>query len=110
MISQIKSLLRISALGLLLASGAGCAIGPVNGVLVTVNQFAGEFNPANDVAFAKEATGCQHLILGLVSFGTAGAGSIAKQAGIKRIAIIDHSTINVLQIVYSRYCTTVVGE
>ncbi len=97
------------ALGIL-CSSAGCAVGPVNGILFTHNAFSGEFNHANNVAMTKEATGCQHQILGLVVFGSASAGQVAMDAGIKRIAIIDHSTLNILQIAYARYCTTVVGE
>lgn len=89
---------------------ANCAIGPVNGVLFTSNKFPGEINSANDVPSSKSGEGCQHLVLGLVSFGNAGAGSVALANGISRISTIDHSTLNVLQVVYSRYCTIVYGQ
>lgn len=104
--------IRIAIITVVLAASAlgNCAMGPVNGILFTSTSFAGEFNPANDVPFAKEATGCQHMILGLAAFGTAGAGKIAMDAGIKRIALVDHSAMHVLTIVYGRYCTRVVGE
>lgn len=88
----------------------GCAIGPVNGLLFTNNKFAGEFNPANDVAASKSAKGCIHYIAGGLAFGDASAGGIAKRNGITKIATVDHSTMNVLQIVYSSYCTIVTGQ
>lgn len=105
---------RLRRFGLLSAAMTlclnGCAVGPVNGILFSMNSFAGKFNPANDVPMTRSAKGCQHQILGLVAFGNASAGRIAREAGIKRIAIIDHSTINVLQFAYGQYCTRVVGE
>jgi hypothetical protein len=87
-----------------------CALGPVNGLIVTNNDFAGEFNPANDVNLTKSAESCQHTVLWLYAYGTASAGKIALDNGIQRIGIIDHSTVNVFQGLYSSYCTTVVGE
>ena len=89
---------------------SSCAVGPVNGYIFTSNKFAGSFNPANNVKSAKTAKGCQHLILGLFAFGDAGAGAVAKKAGIQKIATIDHSTTNVFQVLYSSYCTIVSGE
>ncbi|MCB1192379.1 MAG: TRL-like family protein [Leptospiraceae bacterium] len=86
-----------------------CAVGPVSGVLFTSNKFAGEINTTNVVPPFVTATGCQHSILGLVSFGNAGAGDIANNKGIQRIATIDYSTFSILQVVYSRYCTIVTG-
>ena len=87
-----------------------CALGPVNGILFTSNDFPGEFNPKNDVPQTKRGTGCIHQVLGLAAWGSAGAGKIAIDSGIQRIAVIDHSTMSVLSIVYSRYCTTVIGN
>ena len=95
---------------LILFSVNTCAVGPVNGGLFTYTKFPGEFNAANTVFPGKSGEGCQHLILGLVSYGTAGAGEIAMKSGIKKIAYVDHSTVNVLQVLYSRYCTIVWGE
>jgi len=87
-----------------------CAIGPVHGILFTSNRFAGETNPEGDVASVKTARGCQTQILGMAATGNSGAGQIAYNAGIKRIATIDHSTVSILMFVFSRYCTIVTGE
>lgn len=104
------SALMLSIGAFALTSGAGCAIGPVGGVLFTQNKFAGEFNSANDVQALKSGQSCQMTILRTVGFGDASAGTAAKQAGINRIASIDHSTMNVLGILYQNYCTIVTGE
>ncbi|MCE9500030.1 MAG: TRL-like family protein [Leptospira sp.] len=87
-----------------------CAIGPTHGMLFTNNDFPGEFNPANNVKSVKTGYGCQISILGLVSVGNAAAGQIAFDSKIERIATIDHSTINVLSVLFARYCTIVTGE
>ncbi|MCC6274819.1 MAG: TRL-like family protein [Leptospiraceae bacterium] len=89
---------------------ANCAIGPTHGLLVTINKFPGEFNPGNDVSSTKSATGCQHSILGLIAWGSAGVGRIAKDNGILRVSTVDHSTLNILSVVYSNYCTTIWGD
>lgn len=86
-----------------------CAVGPVSGLLFTSNKFAGEINTTNMVPPFVSATACQHSFLGLVSFGNAGAGEIANNKGIQRIATIDYSTFSIMQILYSRYCTIVTG-
>lgn len=92
-----------------------CATGPTHGILYTNTKFPGEFNPANDVRVTKTAEGCNHQILTLFTIGDSGAGTIAKENGIERIATIDHSTITVLDFfglvsVYRSYCTIVSGD
>lgn len=87
-----------------------CAIGPTHGYILTSTKFAGTFNPENNVKATKEGTGCQFTVLYLFSFGDAGAGSVAKQNGISKIATIDHSTLSFLTGVYRSYCTIVYGE
>ncbi len=87
-----------------------CATGPTHGFIFTNNDFPGEFNPNNDVKAVKSAEGCQHAILGLVTLGDAGAGQVAKDNKIERIATIDHSTISFLTGIYRSYCTKVTGE
>ncbi len=104
-------ILRLIVLSLVFfAAGAGCAVGPVNGLVFSSTSFPGEINPANDVSPKKSGQGCERMFLGLIAFGNAGAGDIANENGIKRIASVDHSTTNFLQIVYSSYCTIVQGE
>jgi len=93
----------------LLGSCIMLPVGPVGGIVFTSTKFAGEVNPANDVEAVKSATGCQQNILFLVTWGDAGAGDIAYENGIKRIATIDHSTKNFIYI-YREYCTIVTGE
>ncbi|MCB1158067.1 MAG: TRL-like family protein [Leptospiraceae bacterium] len=87
-----------------------CAIGPTHGLLFTSNSFAGEYNTNNDVEYKKEATGCQKMILGIVSFGDAQAGSVAKANNITRIASIDYSTMSIFTYLYSDFCVIVSGE
>lgn len=87
-----------------------CAIGPTHGFIFTNNTFAGEFNTTNDVKSLKEGSGCERQFLTLAAFGDAEAGSIAKANNITRISTIDHSTMSVLSILYSDYCTIVRGE
>ncbi len=87
-----------------------CGVGPVGALLFTNNKFAGQVNPNNDVGTTRVGEGCMHQVLGLASWGNAGAGNIAQSNGISRIATIDHSALNVLMFVYSQYCTIVTGE
>lgn len=83
--------------------------GPVNGYLISKIEFPGEFNQNNDVKADKKAEGCLNQVFFLVMWGDAAAGSIALENGIRKVARIDHSTINVLGL-YSRYCTIIRGE
>jgi hypothetical protein len=87
-----------------------CAIGPTHGFFYTSTKFPGEFNPHNDVPRTKSATGCQYNYLGIIVTGEAAAGEIALKNGIKRIAVIDHSTKSILTFVYATFCTTIYGE
>ncbi|MCB1321887.1 MAG: TRL-like family protein [Leptospiraceae bacterium] len=103
-------LVFISLLCIGITSLTGCVIGPVHGIGATYVNFPGEFNPQNDVAMEVEAMGCQHQILGLIAFGDAGAGEIALDNRIERIAIIDHQAVNLWSGIYTRYCTIIVGE
>ncbi|MCG6146915.1 TRL-like family protein [Leptospira levettii] len=88
----------------------GCAVGPTHGYIVTETQFPGTFNPENNVKADKEAKGCQYTVLYLVTYGDAGAGSIAFKNGITKIATIDHSTFSLFSGLIRNYCTFVVGE
>jgi hypothetical protein len=92
----------------------GCAIGPTHGILFTSTKFAGEFNANNDVKVTKSGEGCMHHILSLITFGNTGAGQVAKDNSIERIATVDHSTLSILSFsyysLYRNYCTIVSGE
>ncbi|XDD46139.1 TRL-like family protein [Leptospira sp. WS39.C2] len=87
-----------------------CAVGPTHGYIVTETQFPGTFNPENNVKADKEAKGCQYTVLYLVTYGDAGAGSVAHKNGITKIATIDHSTFSLFSGLIRNYCTFVVGE
>jgi TRL-like protein family len=69
-----------------------CAIGPTSGFIYTKNAFPGEFNSNNNVSVNKRAIDCQKSIFAIVAWGQAGAGRIAFENKIQRIATIDHST------------------
>jgi|JI8StandDraft_1071087.scaffolds.fasta_scaffold45104_4 hypothetical protein len=94
-------------IGLLLSS---CAIAPTHGLLVTKTEFAGEFNPENNVSSIRSGEGCQISFVGLVSFGKAGAGDIAREFGIQKISTVDHSFFGILYPTFGRFCTRVEGE
>jgi hypothetical protein len=91
-------------------SFGNCAIGPTHGFIWTDTRFPGEFNTENNIQSKKFGKGCLVNILGLVSFGNAGAGRVARENGISKIASIDHSFTGVLYPIYGRYCTIVGGE
>lgn len=108
--TKLVRLFRICSVASIVLVHCSCSTGPVSGLLFTKTQYAGEFNPANDVKFVKEGSSCQHQILGLVTLGSSGAGKTAMNAGIQKVALVDHSTLSILHIVYSQYCTHVYGE
>ncbi|MCB1193879.1 MAG: TRL-like family protein [Leptospiraceae bacterium] len=92
-----------------------CAIAPVHGFIYTHVKFPGEFNPYNDVKPQKHAEGCSRVILGLFGWGVSGVGDVAFENGIRKIAIVDHSSVSILQFgylpaIYLNYCTIVYGE
>ncbi len=87
-----------------------CAVAPTHGFFYTDTKFPGEFNPSNDVPPVRSAKGCQYSILGLFAFGNSGAGEVAKNSEIRRIATIDHSFTGVLFPVYGKFCTIVTGD
>lgn len=95
---------------LLLVTISNCSTGPVGSLLFTKTNFEGSSNFDSSVRSTKSATGCLHSVLGLVSWGNAGAGQIASDNDIRRIATIDHSNMHILIFFYSRYCTVVYGE
>ncbi|MCB1142636.1 MAG: TRL-like family protein [Leptospiraceae bacterium] len=86
-----------------------CATGPVGGFLFTKNKFSGEINPDRTIPDTVQAKGCQHSFLMLFSFGSASAGETAYRNSIIRIAYVDHSTLSILGLVYTQYCTHVHG-
>ena len=86
-----------------------CASGPVGGLLFTAYDYAGEVNPDSSIPILADAKGCQFSLLGLFSVGDSSAGQIASNAGIKRIATIDYSTISIFHVLFVRNCTIVTG-
>lgn len=106
----MKRILNILLLLFVSFSVFRCASGPVGGLLFTHNKYPGEINPTNEVRQEITAEGCIHNVLGLFSFGNAGAGSVAKKNGIQRIAVVDYSVLQILAIVYRNHCVIVSGE
>ena len=105
-----KKMLFFIVYFLLFTMQINCAIGPVNGILVTHTKFAGEFNTRNDIIATKSAEKCSHTVMRLFSWGDSTAGATAKSASISRIATIDHGTTSVLGFFYQNYCTIVTGD
>jgi len=83
--------------------------GPTFGLAFTNTTFPGEFNQSNTVQPLKSAEGCNYHVFNLFMWGDSAAGSISMENGIKRIASIDHTFVNVFW-AYSEYCTIVKGE
>ncbi|MDV6236502.1 TRL-like family protein [Leptospira ellisii] len=106
----MKTISKYILILFLAAAVNDCAAGPVGGLLFTYNRYPGQINTANDVKPEATAEGCIHNILGVLSFGDAGAGSVANSNGIKKIAIIDYSALHILAILYRNHCVIVVGE
>ncbi|EQA45241.1 TRL-like family protein [Leptospira broomii serovar Hurstbridge str. 5399] len=87
-----------------------CASGPVSGLLYSKTSFPGTINPDASVRRELRAQGCVHNFLTLFSVGNAGAGEIAFKNGIGRVSLIDHSSMQILTLLYRNYCTIVIGE
>ncbi len=91
---------------------AGCANWaevPHESVLYNNMRIDGDFNPTSSAKATLSGRGCIRMVIGMAAWGDAGAGRIAHDNGIKRIAWIDHHYFSVLG-VYNVYCTVVYGE
>ncbi|TGK13152.1 TRL-like family protein [Leptospira fletcheri] len=93
-----------------LFSVPNCATGPVSGLLYSRIGFPGTINEDPNVKRELKGEGCIHNFLTLISIGNAGAGEIAFRNGITRVALVDHSSLQILTILYRNYCTIVVGD
>lgn len=82
---------------------------PHESVIYNNMRIDGDFNPANSAKAIISGRGCIRMVIGMAAWGDAGAGRIAYDSGIKRIARIDHHYFSVLG-VYNSYCTIVYGE
>ncbi|WP_411821650.1 TRL domain-containing protein [Leptospira sp. 'Mane'] len=99
--------LVLFSLTLLLATN--CASGPVGGLIYSNIKYPGTTN-GTDVKSTTQAEDCIYNVLGLVGVGNSGAGQIAKNNKIGRIATIDYHSLNVLIGVFRMQCTVVTGE
>jgi hypothetical protein len=62
-----------------------------------------------NIASTKTGQACSSSILGIVTTGDASVPTAAKAGGIKKIASVDNTFMQVLG-VYAQYCTVVTGE
>lgn len=105
------SLLKHIILAMVLFFSLGsCASGPVGSVFFNYTQYPGEMAPDGKIVTTKTAEGCTYSVLGLVTWGNAGAGEIALNNGITKISVIDHHSTDVLWFGYREYCTIISGE
>ena len=88
-------------------STTGCAVSPVSGAINVAKWDGAISNPG--VATQKTGEACAQSILGLVAFGDASIETAKKNAGITKVATVDHQTTNILYF-YGQYCTVVYGE
>ncbi|TGN19002.1 TRL domain-containing protein [Leptospira idonii] len=84
--------------------------GPTHGALFSHTKFPGDFNPSNEVKSQRTAEGCTYTVLSLFSFGDSGAGKIAKENGIIRIASVDYKATIVYTTLFTKFCSVVTGE
>ena len=102
-----KSILLI--LVTILLSLSNCASGPVGGWLYSDIKYPGTTNSV-DIKSTAQAEGCTYNVLALFGFGDSGAGQIAKNNKISRIATIDYHSENYLAFLFRKQCTIVTGE
>lgn len=108
---------RLAALALvLLAMGglAGCVglsvpMVPGQGFLVTAASYPHFQAAVNGELGSRSGESSAVTVLWVVTVGDASVERAARTAGIKRIATIDHTYLNVLGI-FSRFTTNVTGE
>ena len=100
---------KLLGIGVVFAAAtlAGCSFAPVNGA-VNVAKWDGPISNPN-VSIQKSGEACAHSVLGVVAFGDASIEAAKKNAGITKVATVDHRTLNVLYF-YGGYCTVVYGE
>lgn len=96
----------VAALGIAIAM-SGCSVSPVQGAINVAKWDGPISNPT--VSAQKNGEACAHSILGLVAFGDASIETAKRNAGIKKVATVDHRTLNVFYF-YGGYCTVVYGE
>ena len=104
--------MKIILLIILLFFQSGCVSineVPYAGILYSNHKFAGNYLLTNNVKPLKAERSCLRMYLGLVAVGEAGAGKIAAERGINKIAWIDHEFFNIF-FFFARYCTIVYGE
>lgn len=102
--------LPLSALALLALSLGGCAnvSGPVPAAL-SFYAAPVTLGPKDTVAHTKRGEACASNILGAIATGDASIDSAKKNAGITRVASVDHISTRVLGY-YARFCTIVKGD
>ena len=99
------TILSLSAMGL-----GGCAnvSGPVPAAL-SVYAAPITLGPLDSATPSKRGEACSNNILGLVATGDSSIDAAKKNAGITRVASVDHTSTRVLGY-FARFCTIVKGE
>ena len=104
---KLFKLLIASSILVVLAAMSGCSTSPVTAALNFAKWDGAISNPG--IGTQKHGEACAQSILGLVAFGDASIEKAKKDAGITKVATVDHATTNVLYF-YGQYCTEVYGE
>ena len=96
-------------LGFCLLNLTGCmgVSSPVRGWVYTEAQWDGEVE--NGPAATKTGKACATSILAMVATGDASLEKAKANGGITQVAVVDHSTKNILGI-WGEYCTIVKGS
>jgi hypothetical protein len=90
-------------------AGVGSDYGSLTGVIYRGDQKTGQIIAG--VKPLKEGVACSNSILYLVSFGDSSIEAAAKEAGITKVALMDHRTRALLGgFVWHQYCLVLYGE
>ena len=76
--------------------------------LINITKWDGAINNPG-IGTQKQGEACAKSVLGVYAFGDASIETAKKNAGITKVATVDHATTNILYL-YGQYCTVVYGE
>ena len=78
------------------------------GLLLHRNSAPGQIG--QDTHSDKKGRACSHAALWLIAFGDSSIETARINAGITKIASVDHEILSVIGFIYHRQCTVVTGE
>ena len=101
----MKLIIKIFLLLVFLINVGSCAVSPIVGP-ISSTKWGGQVVD-NSISSEKKGEACARYFLGM-SFGDASIETARKNAGITKIAIVDHISRNF--IIVGEFCTVVYGQ